>query len=77
MDLSNSTRQERIGANSAPLLFDKKLLNYQEAAKYLGISVPYLKKLKCRGEIPHVPLGKSIRFNISSLNRIIERKEVS
>lgn len=56
---------------------DNQLLNYQQASKYLGISEPYLKKLKNRNNVPFVEIGKSVRFRIASLNRWIQQREVS
>lgn len=58
-------------------LSDNQLLTYTQASKYLGVSVRFLKARKSMGEIPFVPLGDLVRFRVSSLNRWVQRKEVS
>lgn len=59
-------------------LFDNQLLTYKQAAQYLGISEPYLRKLKAQVEIPFVVVGvRAIRFRMSSLNRWIEEREIN
>ena len=53
------------------------LLSYKQAAKYLGISEPYLRRLKANGFIPYVPIGRrGIRFRLSSLNSWVEKREI-
>ena len=60
-----------------PTLFDNQLLSYQEAAKYLGISESYLRRLKAQNRISFVPMGnRGVRFRVMSLNRWIEKMEV-
>jgi excisionase family DNA binding protein len=57
--------------------FDNQLLSYKQAAQYLSVSVPYLRKLKVRGLIPVVLVGdRAVRFRVSSLNHWIEEREV-
>ena len=64
--------------NENHLLFDNQLLTYKEAARYLSLSVPYLRRLKRRGEIPFVPFGaRSIRFKLSSLNAWVKKREIN
>jgi excisionase family DNA binding protein len=58
-------------------LSDNQLLKLPQAANYLGMSASYVKKAYLRGDIPHVRIGDSVRFRIASLNRWIQRKEVS
>lgn len=65
------------GANPDASLFDRQLLTYSQAARYLGISAAYLKKLKARGAVPYVQIGDLVRFRVASLDRWIQRKEVS
>lgn len=58
-------------------LFDNQLLDYKQAARFLSISVPYLRKLKTKGKIPFVEVGeRCIRFRVSSLNSWIEKREI-
>jgi excisionase family DNA binding protein len=54
------------------------LLNYKQAAQYLSVSESYLRRLKSRGVVPHVYIGnRGVRFRVSSLNRWIEKREVT
>jgi len=58
--------------------FENQLLTYKQAAQYLGISKPYLKRLKAQGLMPYVLVGdRAIRFRMSSLNRWIEDREIT
>jgi excisionase family DNA binding protein len=58
--------------------FENSLLSYKEAARYLSVSESYLRRLKRRGLVPCVFIGdRGIRFRVSSLNRWIEKREVS
>lgn len=61
-------------------LFDRLLLNYKQAACYLSVSEPYLRRLKSQGRIPYVEFGegrrRSIRFSIRSLDRWVETREI-
>ena len=57
---------------------ENQLLNYKQAAKYLSVSESYLRKLKAKGILPHVFIGsRGIRFRVNSLNRWIEKREVT
>jgi excisionase family DNA binding protein len=57
--------------------FENQLLSYKKAARYLGISEPYLRRLKNRGHIAYVPIGRrGVRFKLSSLNSWVEEREV-
>ncbi len=72
---SLSTAKE--GSRHKELFFENQLLNYKQAAQYLGISTPYLKRLKRTGQIPYVIVGdRAVRFRVSSLNRWIDEREI-
>jgi excisionase family DNA binding protein len=58
------------------MLFENQLFNYKEAARFLSISEPYLRRLKQRGKIPYVKIGRGIRFRLSSLNSWVEKREI-
>lgn len=65
--------------NSDELLFEifLKLLNYKQAAQCLSISEPYLRRLKSRGQIPWVQMGKrGVRFNPESLKKWVRDREI-
>jgi excisionase family DNA binding protein len=57
--------------------FENRLLSYSDAAKYLGVSESYLRRLKAKGQVPFVCVGnRAVRFRVSSLTRWIEKREV-
>jgi len=60
----------------AQRFFDNQLLSYKQASQYLSLSVPYLRRLKAKGEIPFVPFGRTIRFKVSSLNSWVQEREI-
>lgn len=52
--------------------FKRRLLEVQEAAEYLGLSVSTLNKWRCYGEGPKfVKLGRAIRYRMSDLDEYI------
>lgn len=51
-----------------------RLRTIREAANYLAISQRKLADLKATGEIPFIPIGRSIRFDVADLDRFIERQ---
>ena len=58
-------------------LFENQLINYEQAAQYLSVSVPYLRKLKRKGKIPFVPMGsRGVRFRVKSLSEWAEKREI-
>lgn len=56
--------------------FENQLITYEQAAWHLSVSVPYLRKLKARGKIPSVPMGRGVRFRVKSLNEWAEKREI-
>jgi excisionase family DNA binding protein len=53
-----------------------RLLNIQQAAKYLGCAVWTLRDLEWRGELPSVrSLGRRLLFDVRDLDRLVERKK--
>ena len=68
-----------VESNPVSQLFENliSLLNYKQAAQCLGISEPYLRRLKSAGEIPWVPIGRrGVRFSLESLNAWIRDREI-
>lgn len=58
-------------------LFENSLLNYKEAAEYLSISESYLRRLKRKGKLPFVHMGRrGIRFKVASLDAWVAEREV-
>jgi len=54
----------------------KKLYKTDDVLKYAGISRGMLYKLMSQG-LPHLKVGKSLRFNIESVQCWFQSKEVS
>lgn len=58
-------------------LFENQLFSYKEAARYLRISEPYLRRLKQQGKIPFVQISRrGVRFRLSSLSSWVEQREI-
>lgn len=54
----------------------RRLLKVGDAAEYLSLSVDYLHKLVQERSIPHVKVGRALRFDKVALGRYIERHAV-
>jgi len=52
----------------------EKLMTYQEVAAMLDLSVRFIAKLVGLGEIPHVKIGKSVRFNPDKIKEWVDKK---
>jgi excisionase family DNA binding protein len=53
-----------------------RLLNIQQASKYLGCAVWTLRNLEWSGELPAVRnLGRRLLFDIRDLDRLVEQKK--
>ncbi len=63
-------------APSIPLFENQVLLKLKETAQYLGLSEPYIRRLKALGKIPYVKIGRAVRFRVASLNTWIEEREI-
>ena len=53
---------------------EKGLLKTREAAKWLAVSDRTLFSLKATGEIPHVRIGRSVRYAVDDLQKWISKK---
>ena len=51
----------------------KRLLNVKEAAQYLGLEVDTVYKKARLRELPHVKVGRALRFDVRALDRYIEQ----
>ena len=58
---------ERISATS------QRLMEIEEAAKYLGMTVPALRHKAAVGDIPVVRIDNKLRFDRRDLDRCIDR----
>jgi excisionase family DNA binding protein len=54
----------------------KRLLNVEEAARYLGLKVDTVYKKARLRELPCVKVGRSLRFDIEALQRFIEQHTI-
>jgi len=52
-----------------------RLLKRREAAKIIGFSESYLEK--CPDGIPYVRIGRSIRYRLSDLQKIVEGQKAA
>jgi excisionase family DNA binding protein len=78
MERENSLVQTPSTFPRENLLLENQLLTYKQAAKYLGMSESYLRRLKGEGQIPFIPLGsRGVRFRVISLNRWTEKREMT
>ena len=78
MDMGKTLPQSPGFTSQEIQVFQNQLLNYSQAAKYLGVSESYLRRLKAKKQVPFVCIGdRAVRFRVSSLNSWIEKREVT
>lgn len=51
--------------------------SFEEAAKYLGVSVSSVKRLRENGELKCSKLGNRVLFRKARLDELLERKEAA
>ena len=51
----------------------RRLLNVKETARYLGLEVDTVYKKARLRELPHVKVGRALRFDVKALERYIEQ----
>jgi len=54
----------------------KRLLNAEEAARYLGLSVDTVYKMARLRELPSVKVGRALRFDVEALDLYIEQHAI-
>lgn len=59
-----------------PAAVSRRLLEYREAARFLGISVSHLQRLVQRREMPHHKIGRCVRFSEDDLRAFLEQSRV-
>ena len=67
------TAEEQMVSNRG---IGKRLLNVEEAARYLGLKVDTVYKKARLRELPYVKVGRSLRFDIEALQRFIEQHTI-
>jgi excisionase family DNA binding protein len=50
-----------------------RLLNTDEAAEYLGVSAPMIRRLIARGEIPVVRIGRRLLVDRNDIDVVVEK----
>ena len=55
----------------------QKLLSVQEMADYLGVKTSTIYQYTHQGFIPHIKLGKNIRFRESVILKWLEKRSVA
>jgi excisionase family DNA binding protein len=55
---------------------EKRLLSIAEAAQLLGISQSFLYKLAESKSIPHLRLGRAVRFDVAQIDAWLRRHSV-
>lgn len=63
------------GADMSDKLFDDRLLTAAEAAHYLGLAEGTVRNKANRREIPHVKIGRSLRFRRSELDSWVKEQQ--
>lgn len=53
-----------------------RLTDVEGIAAYLGLSEPAVRSMVKRGQIPHVKLGRTLRFDLRKIDRWIEARTV-
>jgi excisionase family DNA binding protein len=51
----------------------KRLLNAKEAARFLALEVDTVYRKARMRELPHVKVGRALRFDVKALERYIEQ----
>ena len=69
-------RSEAKFENGSVPATEARLLNVQEAARYMAVSVSTLYGWVWQRRIPFVKMGRALRFDVHDLNRFIETSRV-
>jgi excisionase family DNA binding protein len=70
---SKVTQQLRLGSNGG---VGRRLLNVREAAAYLGLAVDTVYRKARLRELPSVKVGRSLRFDVTALERYVEQHTI-
>ena len=54
----------------------KRLLNVEEAARYLGLEVDTVYKKARMRELPSVKVGRALRFDLEALERFVKQHTI-
>jgi excisionase family DNA binding protein len=70
-------RKKKYTANARqPANVDRKLLNIDEAALYLGVTERWMKDAIAQRRFPIIKVGKLLRFHTDDLDAYIESRRV-
>ncbi|MBI4679138.1 MAG: helix-turn-helix domain-containing protein [Elusimicrobia bacterium] len=56
---------------------EKRLFTVEEAAYYLGLTKTTLYTWTCQKKIPHVKIGRALRFDKAELDAWVEAKKIA
>ena len=62
--------------NSPKEILKKRLLTVQETSIYLGRSVPSIRELIWKGELPFVRVGRRVHLDVFDLDRWIDQHKI-
>lgn len=60
-------------ANDSPQLFDK-LVTKAQLAEYVGVSRSFISKLMKTKGLPHIKIGRAVRFRMEEVVKWLERR---
>jgi excisionase family DNA binding protein len=61
--------------NDESITTDRMLLTSDEASRYLAISPRKLWGMTASGQIPHVRIGRCVRYSVEDLQRWIDQRK--
>lgn len=54
----------------------ERLMTYEEISKATGITVPSLKKMRMKKQIPFYKIGRLVRFRLSEIEQSLQERKV-
>lgn len=55
---------------------NEPLIDVEEVAEMIGMSVPWIRKETRRGNIPHLPLGRRKKYRRAAIEQWIAENEI-
>ncbi|MGJ8673724.1 helix-turn-helix transcriptional regulator [Rubritalea sp.] len=80
--LKQTTEPNKVTAPNTPISHhesqpSKELIDYREAARRLKLCRRSVELLVKRGEIPHIKIGRSVRFDWNSVIKALTKHSVA
>ena len=60
---------DKVQTQDSSLTSEKGLMSYQDAAEFIGMSKSWLEKRVSQKEVPHLKIGRSVRFEMERLTK--------